>query len=212
MPEHLNQARPLSHAQTLREEAGRRLSRSPHPYHRQQSEISYSSDRLNPNVSPTQSPSRSTDLINNEERASSRQSLARAHELNSDSGTEADDEHFLKGLPAPKVRPHKGLRDAEGSLSSSPSPVLSPAILEDDIQGIPAFLRKPSAALAAQNEEDARRGVEKGRRLRRVEIVRRITEAAILLLVGGILCLDSEVRVLLNLGAKGMQNIMPGDS
>ncbi|CAK7265323.1 dolichol kinase [Sporothrix epigloea] len=38
----------------------------------------------------------------------------------SDSGTEADDEHFLKGLPAPRSRPHKGLRGmSKASLAAS---------------------------------------------------------------------------------------------
>lgn len=204
MPEHLKPIQPLSHAQILREEAGRRLSRSPHPYHRQQFELPHSSERFNPNVLPTPAPSRSTQHTDDEGHANIRQSLAGYRESNSDSGTEADDEHFWKGLPAPKVRPHKGLRNADGSLSSSPSPLLSPVILHDDIQDIPGFIRKTSAASAAQNEGDARKAVEKLRRKRRVEIVRRTTEAALLLFVGGVLCLNREVRDVLRTWERGV--------
>ncbi|ERT02225.1 hypothetical protein HMPREF1624_00523 [Sporothrix schenckii ATCC 58251] len=42
----------------------------------------------------------------------------------SDSGTEADDEHFLKGLPAPRSKPHKGLRGMNEVLSGISTPLL----------------------------------------------------------------------------------------
>ncbi|CAK7263207.1 dolichol kinase [Sporothrix epigloea] len=41
----------------------------------------------------------------------------------SDSGTEADDEHFLKGLPAPRSRPHKGLRGMSEEFSGASTPL-----------------------------------------------------------------------------------------
>lgn len=203
MPEHLKPTNPLSHAQSLREEAVRRLSRSPHPYHRQQFELPHSSERSNPTSPSTQSPLRSTQNTDDEGQESSRPSVAGYRESNSDSGTEADDEHFLKGLPAPKLRPHKGLRDGDNSLSTSPSPLLSPVALSEDAQKIPGYLRKVSAALAVQSEEDAAKVLEKLRRKRKIEIIRRLTEAALLMFVGGVLCLNTEVRSLLGLFRRG---------
>ena len=41
----------------------------------------------------------------------------------SDSGTEADDEHFLKGLPAPRSKLHKGLRGMNEVLSGVSTPL-----------------------------------------------------------------------------------------
>jgi hypothetical protein len=121
---------------------------------------------------------------------------------NSDSGTDADDEHFLKGLPAPKLRPHKGLRGAEGTYSSTPSPLLSPAILDEDIQKLPLNLRRAGIS-AALDEDEVRKAAEKVKHKQRVEIVRRATEAAILVFVGAILGLNREVRQLLRLWKKG---------
>ncbi len=120
---------------------------------------------------------------------------------NSDSGTEADDEHFLKGLPAPKLRPHKGLRGVEGSLSSSPSPLLSPAILDEDPAKVRNYLRK--ASITILDDERVRKVAEKLRQKRRVEVLRRATEGAILVLVGSILCCDLDVRKLLRLWRRG---------
>jgi hypothetical protein len=203
MPEHLKPTQPSSQTPSLRENAGRRLSRSPHPYHRQQFELPHGSEKFSTNAPPTQSPLRSTQNTDDEEQENPRASPeAYSERANSESGTEADDEHFLKGLPAPKLRPHKGLRGAEGTWSSTPSPLLSPAILDDDVQKTPGILRR-AAVIAALNEEDARKAAEKFRHKRRVEIVRRATEAAILVFVTGILGLNREVRQLLRLWKRG---------
>jgi hypothetical protein len=204
MPEHLKPSQPQSHAQSLREHAVRRLSRSPHPYHRQHFELPYSSERSGQNAPPTQSPLPSTHNTDDEEQESSRHMPEGYREsANSDSGTEADDEHFLKGLPAPKLRPHKGLRGADGSWSNTPSPLLSPAILDEDVQRIQGMLRRATASSVAPNEADLRKAAEKFRHKNRVEIVRRATEAAILVLVAALLFLNLEIRQLLKLWRKG---------
>lgn len=197
-----------SHAKTLREDAVRRLSRSPHPYHRQQFELSYSSERFNnaiTNTLPTRSSLRSTQTTDDEASQDSRRRPESYREsTNSDSGTEADDEHFLKGLPAPKLRPHKGLRGADSSPSGTPSPLLSPTFLEDDSLKTHSFLRQRTAPSAATVEEDeAAKAAEKFRRKRRIEVVRRSAEAAIICFVGGILCLDSQVRRVIYIWRKG---------
>jgi len=200
MPEHLQLSHPPSHAQTLREGAGRRLSRSPHPYHRQQSELPYASERFIANTRSLR-PTSNTDHEDQENRRPLSQGYKEV--MDSESGTEADDEHFLKGLPAPKLRPHKGLRGTDGSLSSSPSPLMSPAIFGEDQRRISGILRNTSAAIAALDEEDARKLAAKIQKKRVAEIVRRSTEAGILLFVGGLLCLNSGVRELLWIWKRG---------
>jgi hypothetical protein len=199
MPDQLKPAQPPSHAQTLRDEAGKRLSRSPHPYHRQQFELPYASEKLNTNTS--QLPLKSAQSTDDEDLDSPRRLPEESREyLNSDSGTEADDEHFLKGLPAPKLRPHKGLRGADGSLSSSPSPILSPMLCEGDKKATQRTLKHTSTAL---DKNEARKIAERFQQKRRVEVVRRAAEAGILLFVGGILCLNFKVRELLWLWKRG---------
>jgi hypothetical protein len=201
MPEQLHPASlQQSNAQNSRNEALQRLSRSPHPYFRQKFELAHGSQRLSTNIPPTRSPLRSTQSTDDEE-GSRPQSQSYRESTNSDSGTEADDEHFLKGLPAPKLRPHKGLRGVEGNLSSSPSPLLSPAILVEDpakVQGY--FRRSPAPILDAGG---VRKVEEKVRQKRRVEVLRRATEGAILLWGASILCLDFDVRKLLRLWRRG---------
>jgi hypothetical protein len=202
MSELLRASQPSSHTQSLREDALRRLSRSPHPYHRQQFELSHGSEVFTTNAPPTKSPLRSAQNTDDEERDSRMSPEASSERANSDSGTEADDEHFLKGLPAPKIRPHKGLRGAEGVWSSTPSPLMSPAILDESTQRSPSTLRR-DIATALANEEEVRNAAQKFRRKRRVEIIRRATEAGILLFVTGIIGSNREVRQMLKLWKRG---------
>ncbi len=215
MPEQLKPASlQQSHAQNLREDALRRLSRSPHPYHRQQFELPYGSERFNANLNgvtpPTKSPLPSTQVTDDERPAGPRRLSENYKEsTNSDSGTEADDEHFLKGLPAPKLRPHKGLRGSN-SPSGSPSPLLSPAILDDDSSRSQGFLRQKIIQPIPLNEEDIRKAAEKFRRKRRSEIVRRSIETGILFFVGLILCLDSQVRNVIYLWRRGLFPFITG--
>jgi hypothetical protein len=204
MPEQLKPSQPQSHAQTLREEAVRRLSRSPHPYRRQQFELPHASEPLRPKAPSQNPPLRSAQNTDDERQEGAKYSPERYREsTNSDSGTEADDEHFLKGLPAPKLRPHKGLRGADVSLSSTPSPLLSPAILDEELQKSQGYLRRASVSSAILTDDDVRKAAERFRQKRRVELVRRVTEMALLVLVGGILCLNYELRQLLRLWRGG---------
>jgi hypothetical protein len=201
MPEHLKPS-PVppqqSHAQSLRDDALRRLSRSPHPYHRQKLEIPHASERF----SSPQSPLRSRHNTDDEDQDNGAFSPGYNASTNSDSGTEADDEHFLKGLPAPKIRPHKGLRGLDGTLSGSPSPLLSPAILDDDTPK-EGYLRRTTLPTTSLKESDARKVAEKFRQKRRVEVIRRVSEAGILGFVTGLLCLSPEVRQLIWLWRRG---------
>ncbi|KAE8452508.1 hypothetical protein EG329_000411 [Mollisiaceae sp. DMI_Dod_QoI] len=186
----------------VRDETLRKLSRSPHPYHRQQFELPYSSERFNTNAPPLRSPLHSTQNKDDEEQERSRRTSEDYKEVykgstGSDSGTEADDEHFLKGLPAPKLRPHKGLR-GDASLSGSPSPILSPAILDEDSPKSQGYMRQKKASTPALQSEDARKIAEKHRRKRKVEVIRRCSETSILFFLAAMLCCDPEVRKLLH--------------
>jgi hypothetical protein len=203
MPEKLKPATlQQSHAQNLRDDALRRLSRSPHPYFRHKFELAHPSEGFPTTSLIPRPPLRNPRSEDEEEQDGSRpQSRSYRESTNSDSGTEADDEHFLKGLPAPKFRPHKGLRGLEGSLSSTPSPLLSPAILDEDPAKVRNYLRKASATIL--DEREVQKAAEKLRHKRRAEILRRAIEGAILLLVGSVLCLDLDVRKLLRLWRRG---------
>lgn len=134
-------------------------SRSPHPYHRQQSELLEPSDRLiyrvnaaTPGATDLPSPLDSNPA--------------------STSGTEADDEHFLKGLPAPKARLHKGLRGMNEPLSGSSTPLLSPAVIEEEV-------RKTNPSPTKNGLEREKRAAADRIRRRR-EITRRATEVVLL--------------------------------
>ncbi|KAI9648326.1 dolichol kinase [Ciborinia camelliae] len=114
---------------------------------------------------------------------------------NSDSGTEADDEHFLKGLPAPRIKPHKGLRGENGGISSTPSPLLSPAILKEEIRWKENGRVGSTAPVSKYLTEDQQqKAIGKFRKRRRIEIIRRTTEAFLLCFVGGIIYRSQGVK------------------
>ncbi|RDL41175.1 Uncharacterized protein BP5553_01154 [Venustampulla echinocandica] len=188
-----------SQAQNLREDALRRLSRSPHPYHRQRFELLHASERLETDAPHGLSPSSSNRNTDDEGQQGARFSPERYREsTNSDSGTEADDEHFLKGLPAPKLRARKGLRGADVNLSRSPSPLPSPAIQSiDSTKKLQGYLRSLDRPASGLKEDAVRRVADKLRQKRRDEIARRLLEAALLGGIAGIICLNPEARQLI---------------
>ncbi|KAL1841342.1 hypothetical protein VTJ49DRAFT_7122 [Mycothermus thermophilus] len=155
----------------------RSFSRSPHPYHRLNSELLDPSDRIS--FRPRPGSPRDGDA--------SFSPLTRDSSHPSDSGTEADDEHFLKGLPAPKSRLHKGLRGANEQLSGASTPVLSPAVLEEEG-------RKAAAGGVghAGQEREKRRALDRVRR--RKELVRRAAEVVLLACQVGMVASNAEVQ------------------
>lgn len=119
----------------------RLLSRSPHPYHHRNTDLLHPADRLHAHITvvnddtadlvdvgtsharrdrpaPLSSPGSALSLV------SFASSFLKDSTPASDSGTEADDEHFLKGLPAPRSKPHKGLRGMNEVLSGMSTPLL----------------------------------------------------------------------------------------
>lgn len=210
---------------------GPRLERSPHPYHKRHEEIPFDSERservpfigkgnsfvghdsrMKPSLGISASPSPLRSAQNTDEESYNGVRIVVDGSLggyvestNSDSGTEADDEHFLKGLPAPRIKPHKGLRGENGGISSTPSPLLSPAIMDDELQW-KDIGRYRSTALASKKltEEEQRIIIRKFRQRRRIEVIRRTTEAFLLCFVGGIIYSSEGVKEILYLWKNGM--------
>ena len=153
----------------------RQFNRSPHPYHRSRRAVSRTpseqGDRLHP---PSYSKSSRTP---------------------SDSGTEADDEStgILRGLPAPPLRPRKGLRS--GGNGAADTDGWLPAL-----QPWPSFIRQNSRTSRRSSEEETEADAVEAEKQRshkkRVEILRRLLETVLLLSVGGVVLLQPEARSL----------------
>lgn len=137
------------------------LERSPHPYLRR-------SNTLVPDESQKPSPAASQPASRSE---------------STESGTEADDEkgQLLRGLPAPPVRSHKGLRGSTPrGLSPLPSPLPTPPITRElsffDSKG---DQHSPDHERKKQQEYHDRK---------KAEVVRRTTETILLLTIVVIVC------------------------
>lgn len=168
-----------------------RLSRSPHPYHRHHQDIrqditalaEYSLDGLahqNVGISlrlqETESPTTYFD-------ADHRKRRKRSY-TPSDSGTEADDEKgaLLKGLPAPPLKPRKGLKEGYGTSS----PLLTPSYLDDaDRRALfEADTRRRASVHSRVSGEDEKSELrEKYTKKRRAELARRVTETLLLCVI-----------------------------
>ncbi|KAI1432651.1 hypothetical protein GGR50DRAFT_580759 [Xylaria sp. CBS 124048] len=153
----------------------RLLSRSPHPYHRQISGILEPSTIDRP---------------------------IRRSPPPTDSGTEADDEHFLKGLPAPR-RLHKGIRGQPENSSGASTPFLAyPATRDETDQRLSYSVRKdiwnhPSTA--------DRAGTHKWRSKSAREIIRRLTELFIVCALGLSVCANVQVRPILYMSSRELR-------
>ncbi|KAK6219975.1 cytidylyltransferase [Colletotrichum tabaci] len=168
MPEHLDPNALFGHDTEENDEI-RTLSRSPHPYHHLNTELPHPAHRLvyrPANATPT--PPR-TSSADSSRTPSPFPSFTKDSSQGSDSGTEADDEHFLKGLPAPKVRLHKGLRGRNEVLSGASTPLFSPDQEEDALQR-----RKEK-----EDRKEARRFLNDRNYRRTKELIRRVSEFVI---------------------------------
>ncbi|KAK0383534.1 hypothetical protein NLU13_9445 [Sarocladium strictum] len=177
----------------------RPLNRSPHPYHHQSYELPHPSDRFQFQNSTARASKAGGDLDEGESPGPNGYTkypdFSKESTPGSESGTEADDEHFLKGLPAPKARLHKGLRGRNEPLSGSGSPLPSPSIREEDE--------------TAAHEEQLRAAVEKARIIdilrRNKNLSRRATEAGILAALGGLVASNLKVTPLVSTWSKDLQ-------
>ena len=167
------------------------LRRSPHPYHRRKADIQLTtgSNDSAADESPQSSlsvpgTSDKSGILSDTEGARRRRSLRSP----SESGTEADDEGYglVKALPAPPIRPRKGLRDTRGSgYDSSISPLLTPSLLDDEgrkssIDYLKSRRRGSPAAGLSPTEDEAKAARQKYLKRRRAELVRRAAETALL--------------------------------
>ncbi|CAM1508174.1 Fc.00g050220.m01.CDS01 [Cosmosporella sp. VM-42] len=173
----------------------RALSRSPHPYHHQNFELPHASDRfvLRNGTAHPKPDDNGIDQVS----ATAYPAFPKDSPQTSDSGSEADDEHFLKGLPAPKARLHKGLRGRNEPLSGSSTPLPSPAILEEEGR---RSLDKPFPAEAFS---DSRLVLDVVRRKR--ILVRRATEAGIILALGVMVASNRQVSRVLDIWGKDIK-------
>jgi hypothetical protein len=198
-----------SNEELLQPPKRRALSRSPHPYHRQRAEVPHATLRPRATFPTSPSPLRSRqntdDEFSGEGQENYFKGLRSTRSTESDSGTEADDEHFLKGLPAPKWRPHKGLRGEDGAFSGSPSPLVSPEILNEERGRVSEYLKK-DATTTSRTQEEARKAAEKFRWRRRTEFGRRFIEVALLNLVGAITVSGRDVALEVKIWKKGACN------
>ncbi|KAK3350949.1 hypothetical protein B0H65DRAFT_546023 [Neurospora tetraspora] len=150
-------------------------TRTPKPYYRQSFELLEPSERLIHRAATVAL-------------SQSQLSPTSAHSSNpaSDSGTEADDEHFLKGLPAPKTRLHKGLRGKNEPLSGTSTPLLSSNAIDED--GRDPDLNPRSGTSIRTKRGEAERG------RRRKEVVRRGAEVLLLACQGLLVASNHDVQ------------------
>lgn len=144
----------------------RTLSRSPHPYLRHKWELLEPSDSFIHRASsiPTHTPGDARDQL------IPSPAFTKDSTPNTDSGTEADDEIFVKRLPAPRARLHKGLRGRPEPPSGVATPLLTPSLPDGDLDTSKGKERR------AEDEKSIR--AERARR--RKELTRRATEVLIL--------------------------------
>ncbi|KAF1836746.1 hypothetical protein BDW02DRAFT_587126 [Decorospora gaudefroyi] len=161
-------------------EALQLFRRSPHPYLRHHDEIR----RQSP--APTHGAARRRPA---DDASSDKDVMDRRTQSPSESGTEADDEgcSFVRALPAPPLRPHKGLRD---SWSSGPeawaSPLLTPTQIDDEGKRFAeAYANGDSKGKRTEDADDtARAAKQRYMQRRRNELLRRTTETALLACIG----------------------------
>ncbi|KAF4582137.1 phosphatidate cytidylyltransferase [Ophiocordyceps camponoti-floridani] len=116
----------------------------------------------------------------------------------SESGTDADDEHFLKGLPASRVRLHKGLRGQNEFASRPSTPLVYPASSEHEMpyplvkQGV---VEAP-VSLACHFKEAV---------FCKKVLIRRVTELCLVALLGRIVRSNAGVSLLLAVWRRDLQ-------
>ncbi|GFP55412.1 hypothetical protein TASIC1_0005027000 [Trichoderma asperellum] len=189
MPSHLSPESRLTEEQ----DNLRVLNRSPHPYHHQSSELPHLSEQPISRAQRTASSRLASDA--NQPSPSVPPTFSKESTPASDSGTDADDEHFLKGLPPPKLRPHKGLRGKNEVISGTSTPVLSPAVLQEPTAG-----RKVS--LGGKKSED--KAIVPDTIRRRKILVQRALEAGIIVTLARMIQANKLLSPILDTWRKGI--------
>ncbi|KEF52618.1 uncharacterized protein A1O9_11461 [Exophiala aquamarina CBS 119918] len=162
-----------SSSQNIHNQSNLTLSRTPQPYHRRSGSLSIRKSESSDNGSEKSSRNTSPPVSRSD---------------SSESGTEADDEKgpFLKGLPAPPLRAHKGLRGTSpAELTPIPSPPSTPpAYVQTD--GYEYFKKDRKLDKTSQRTLEQNKEYETYKRRKRKEIVRRCTEFSLLWSIGAI--------------------------
>lgn len=171
----------------------RALSRSPHPYFHQKTDLPHLSDRFTLRNDETKSNKLEDDDYGHSH--TTWPPALKDSPQTSDSGSEADDEHFWKGLPAPRATLHKGLRGRNEPLSGSSTPLPSP----DSCDG--GAFRTVEKAFPTNQPSQPRRLLDS---LRARRVVRRVTEAGIVLSLGVMVASNSQVSRVLVIWGRGM--------
>ena len=179
-----------------------RLSRSPQPYHRRplrretiNSEPLFVQSEAKEEVQGKRSSWARTSNRSHGYRSSSSKfpfgKQQKSSSSPSESGTEADDEGggILKGLPAPPLKLHKGLKEhtGDGTLST-PSPLLTPSCVGDDGRTLhdDSLARHDRRGPNLGSDSVLRSVRERLAQKRRGELKRRAVEMVLMFAVGGI--------------------------
>ncbi|PHH91506.1 hypothetical protein CDD83_175 [Cordyceps sp. RAO-2017] len=176
------------------QEGIRALNRTPHPYHHHSAELQLRSAR---DGLGSESPAaHNGDALSS---PTTRPAFAKESSPASDSGTDADDEHFLKGLPAPRVRLHKGLRGRNEFPSGISTPLASPAIPGDEQS-------HAAEKDLSERQNSLKRRLRDAERRRKV-LVRRVAEISLVLALGGMVCLNPLAYPLVRAWNKDFQRL-----
>jgi hypothetical protein len=179
-------------------------SRSPHPYHRRS--VLEGATRIKPDLA---SRSREVPFAPKAKRsihAGDEQGLTRRASRGNtrgsspnESGTEADDEaiSYIKALPAPPLRPRKGLKMALASgIDGQMTPLLTPTAIDEEATrfDFPTTKSKKAGQERTTTDEELREARAKFVKRRRAELARRASEVLLLALIGMIILGNELVR------------------
>ncbi|GAB7355224.1 hypothetical protein MBLNU459_g5778t1 [Dothideomycetes sp. NU459] len=159
------------------------LERSPHPYARRREQVSQDDSRATlSRVTASGQDSQSDSHVWDD---SDRRRSHAASSATSESGTEADDErpHLLKALPPALLKPRKGLKQNDGTAT----PLLTPSQLDQDGRSFSHSYfeaRRPGTRSQSPKEEDVLAARQLFEKRKRAERIRRISEGALLGLIG----------------------------
>ena len=172
----------------------RALSRSPHPYHRQNWELLEPSDTITTRASSI--PTHRFEDVRQQLLPSP--AFTKDSTPTTDSGTEADDENFVKKLPAPRARLHKGLRGRPEPPSGFATPLLTPTAVDGDLE----ILGK----VKGKTKEDQKRALaEKIRRDK--EVIRRGSEILILAGLAKVVISNPDAEIAVAIWGNGMRTL-----
>ena len=173
-----------------------RLARSPHPYSKQKSDVlqdNATASLHNSLVSPFGTGSSLTSGRNEHTYFDADHRKRRKWSSSpSDSGTEADDERgrtSLLGLPAPPIRPRKGLKGSNGS--GTESPLLTPSYLDAESRRLDSKAQKTrwgSFQSQVCTDEETIKLRQKFNQRRRAELIRRVSETILMGCIGFVVC------------------------